>query len=99
PALGTRDGIEGLPRDIAAALTQSGEAQTAALDRAASDWLKRMDKNGAKSGRRPPAPPRAAAVVLAIAAALGGAMFFRSGGSDRPSVARADSPSARTAAP
>ncbi|HEV8206986.1 MAG TPA: hypothetical protein VGR04_09900 [Acidimicrobiia bacterium] len=94
-----RDGIEDLHRDIAAALTQSGEAQTAALDRAASDWLKRMDKNGAKSGRRRRAAPGAAAVVLAIAAALGGTMFFRSGGSDRPSVARADSPSARTAAP
>jgi hypothetical protein len=98
-AVELRDGIEDLHRDIAAALTQSGEAQSAALDRAASDWLKRMDKNGAKSGRRRRTAPGAAAVVLAMAAALGGTMFFRSGGSDRPSAARADSPSARTAAP
>ena len=97
-AVELRDGIEELHSDIAAALTQSGEAQTAALDRAATDWLKRMDKNGAKIGRRRRTAPGAAAVVLAIAAALGGTMFFRSGGSDRPSVARAESPSARTAA-
>lgn len=97
-AVELRDGIEELHRDIAAALTQSGEAQTAALDRAAGKWLKRMDKNGAKIGRRRRTAPGAAAVVLAIAAALGGAMFFRSGGPDRPSVARADSPSPRTAA-
>jgi len=94
-----RDGFEDLHRDIAAALTQSGEAQTAALDRAANDWLKRMDRNGAKSGRRRRAAPGAAAVVLAIAAALGGTMFFRGGGGGRPTVARADSGSARTAAP
>ena len=98
-AVELRDGIEELHSDIAAALTQSGEAQSAALDRAARDWLKRMDKNGAKAGRRRRTAPGAAAVVLAIAAALGGTMFFRSGGSDRPSVARADSPSVRTSAP
>jgi hypothetical protein len=98
-AVELRDGIEELHNDIAAALTQSGNAQAAALDRAAGDWLKRMDKNGAKHGRRRRTAPGAAAVVVAIAAALGGTMFFRSGGSDRPSVARADSPSARTTAP
>jgi hypothetical protein len=98
-AVELRDGIEELHSDIAAALTQSGEAQAAALDRAASDWLMRMDKNGAKSGRRRRTAPGAAGVVLAIAAALGGTMLLRSGGTDRPSVARADSPSARTAAP
>ncbi len=54
-----RDGFEDLHRDIAAALTQSGEAQAAALDRAANDWLKRMDRNGAKSGRRRRAAPGA----------------------------------------
>jgi hypothetical protein len=98
-AVELRDGIEELHSDIAVALAQSGEAQSAALDRAASDWLKRMDKNGARAGRRRRTAPGAAAVVLAIAAALGGTMFFRSGGSERPSVARADSPSARTMAP
>ncbi|MFL6243042.1 MAG: hypothetical protein ACJ73V_08465 [Acidimicrobiia bacterium] len=98
-AIELRDGIEDLHRDIAAALTQSGEAQSAALDRAARDWLKRIDKNGAKGGRRRRTAPGAAAVVVAIAAALGGTMFFRGGGSDRPSVARADSPSPRTSAP
>ena len=97
-AVELRDGIEELHTDIAAALTQSGEAQAAELDRAAGDWLKRMDKDGAKSGRRRRTAPGAAAVVLAIAAALGGTMFLRSGGSDRPSVARADSPAPRTAA-
>ena len=96
-AVELRDGIEDLHRDIAAALTQSGEAQTAALDRAAKDWLKRMDRNGGKGGRRRRAAPGAAAVVLAIAAALGGTMFFRGGGGNRPSVARADTGSPQSA--
>ena len=91
-AVEVRDGIEELHRDIAAALTQSGDAQAAALDRAAKDWLKRMDRNAAKTGgRRRRAAPGAAAIVLAIAAALGGTMFFRGGGGGRPTVARADS--------
>ncbi|HEY4397176.1 MAG TPA: hypothetical protein VGO28_05845 [Acidimicrobiia bacterium] len=92
-----RDGIEDLHRDIAAALTQSGAAQSAALERAAKDWLKRMDRNGAKGSRRRRAAPGAAAVVIAIAAALGGTMFFRGGGGGRPTVARADSGSPRPA--
>ena len=91
-AVEVRDGIEELHRDIAAALTQSGDAQAAALDRAAKDWLKRMDRNAAKTGgRRRRAAPGAAAIVVAIAAALGGTMFFRGGGGGRPTVARADS--------
>src|SRR5207244_10537888 len=89
-----------LHRDIAAALTQSGEAQGAALDRAANDWLKRMDRNAAKNGgRRRRAAPGAAAIVIAIAAALGGTMFFRGGGGGRPTVARADSGPASTTVP
>jgi hypothetical protein len=99
-AVDVRDGIEELHRDIAAALTQSGEAQAAALDRAANDWLKRMDRNAAKNGgRRRRAAPGAAAVVLAIAAALGGTMLFRGGGGGRPTVARADSGSPGSTVP
>jgi hypothetical protein len=95
------DGIEDLQRHIAAALEETGEAQSAALDQAAKDWLERMEKDGRKNGSklRRRAAPGATAVVLAIAAALGGTMFLRSGGSDRPSVASANPPAHRAAPP
>jgi hypothetical protein len=98
-AVELRDGIEELQRDIAAALEETGEAQSAALDKAANDWLKRMENGGRKNGGmlRRRAAPGATAVVLAIAAALGGTMFLRGGGSDRPSIAAANPPAERAA--
>jgi hypothetical protein len=99
-AVELREGIEDLQQDIAAALTQTGEEQSAALDKAARDWLKRMQNGGADKWNarlRRRAAPGAAAVVFAVMAALGGTMFLRGGGSDRPSIASADSPSGRAA--
>jgi hypothetical protein len=97
-AVELRDGIEDLHRDIAVALKRSGADQAASLDRAAADWLERMDGAGGRRrkhggsawGRR--AAPSATAVVLVIAAALGGTLFLR--GLARPGGSRTEATAA-----
>src|SRR5262249_56013172 len=93
-AVELRDGIEELERDIAAALTKTGEEQSAALDQAARDWLKRME-NGSGPGRKFSSKLKrrgATAAVVAIAAALGGTMFLPNAGSDPPRLPRPNAP-------
>jgi hypothetical protein len=96
-----RDAIEGLHRDLAAALDQSGRDQAAALDRTAAAWLRRIEHAGRKSRRAPwrRTGPRAMALMLAIAAAFGGTLLVRGGGDDRNSVANASLPTSPPAAP
>src|SRR5262249_58400357 len=67
------------------------------LEKAAREWLKRVENGGGKWKLKRRAAPGAAAVVFALMAALGGTMFLRGGGSDRPSVASANQPAHRAA--
>jgi chemotaxis protein histidine kinase CheA len=90
-----RTALADLHRDATAAVQRSGDDQVAALDRAASAWLDRIDHAGRKRRRsvwRRRAAPPATAVMLAIAAGFAGVLWLGGSENDRSRVAAAAAP-------